>query len=340
MMKSIMMCRLASKRFPLPKQTQLAASSATTSFASTSPFNGEQRRGFATASKQNPKKTVLVLGSSGALGSSVSRYLSRQLGAHVIGADVVAERPADLTGDWELDAFLQLPAQANVTELSVELYSGVQQILNSNPAVHGLDAIVCANGGWHGDPPPVRPLSFDDDDDPEQALSMRAQHVQESAVILQHMINVNLHPVLAASLCAQHCCVPGALVVVMGATAALGPTPGMMGYGVSKAATHHIIQTMGALSTQGLSGKTNAASGIHKSVAAPTVVGILPTTLDTPGNRAAMPAADVSSWTRLPDIAQQVGVWLTQPSLRPHAGSLVKVHPDTTTGEAVFELVR
>lgn len=305
------------------------------------------------------KKTVLVLGSSGALGSSVSRYLSREVGCTVIGADIVPEQPSDFNMDWELDAFLQLPSASaskskkgggaattttpSVTELSVALYEGIQDILarsredngdedgnNDSEVSGGLDAIICANGGWSGDPPVVTSSLYDGLEEQEA----RAQHVRESAAVYDQMLRVNLNPVLAAGLCAQHCCNPGALVVVMGATAALGPTLGMMGYGVSKAATHHVVQTLGAMSTQSMT------KGSHKSPLFPTVVGILPTTIDTPGNRKAMPKANFAQWTRMRHISEQVGNWLTQPSLRPHSGSLVKVHPDSATGGAVFELAR
>jgi hypothetical protein len=51
------------------------------------------------------KQTVLVLGSSGALGSVVSKHLSSQEGMTVVGADVL-EIPTAFTGDWEVSFVL------------------------------------------------------------------------------------------------------------------------------------------------------------------------------------------------------------------------------------------
>ena len=110
----------------------------------------------------------------------------------------------------------------------------------------------------------------------------------------------------------------------------------MMGYGISKAATHHIVQTMGAMSTQSMGKKKQGQASRNF----PAVIGILPTTLDTPSNRRAMPDADFAQWTHPVDISTQIGDWLKTPSLRPAAGSLVKVYTAVGTGQPVFELVR
>ena len=115
----------------------------------------------------------------------------------------------------------------------------------------------------------------------------------------------------------------------MGATAALGPTPGMMAYGISKSAVHHIVQTLG---TKG---------ELVKAVVPATVVAILPSMLDTPANRSHAPeGTDYSRWTKTKDIAEEVGRWITTPDLRPHSGSLVKVFPSKSGKGAVFRLAR
>lgn len=93
-------------------------------------------------------RTALVLGSSGATGSAVARYLSRDLGMKVLGADVM-ELPNDFTMDWELDDIIALPRQADLSDLTVRLVRGVDFFLQGEA---GLDAIVCASGGWEGDP--------------------------------------------------------------------------------------------------------------------------------------------------------------------------------------------
>jgi hypothetical protein len=72
-----------------------------------------------------------------------------------------------------------------------------------------------------------------------------------------------------------------------------------------------------------------------------TVVGILPTTIDTQANRRAMPEGNFEQWTKPSDIAKEIKTWVETPALRPHSGALVKVHPkvDGQAG-AIFELAR
>jgi dihydropteridine reductase len=154
---------------------------------------------------------------------------------------------------------------------------------------------------------------------------------------------MNLYSVASAGYIAQRYMAENGLFVVMGATAALGPTPGMMGYGLSKAAAHHYVQTLGATSGLGVVPKSQRKEsrqlrGDNKYLDTLTVVGILPTTIDTPSNRAAMPKADFAHWTKPSDIAQEIGNWVQTPALRPHSGSLVKVQ--TGPDGSQFHLVR
>lgn len=77
-------------------------------------------------------------------------------------------------------------------------------------------------------------------------------------------------------------------IVHVAARAALEPFPGAAGYIVSKAGLVALIRTL-SIELDG--------SGV-------TVNGVLPTTIDTPANRKAMPAADPSKWARPESIAQ------------------------------------
>jgi NAD(P)-dependent dehydrogenase (short-subunit alcohol dehydrogenase family) len=79
-------------------------------------------------------------------------------------------------------------------------------------------------------------------------------------------------------------------IVHIAARAALEPFPGAAAYIVSKAGLAALIR---ALSTE------LAGSGV-------TVNGVLPSTIDTPANRAAMPEADPSTWVRPESIAQLI----------------------------------
>lgn len=73
-------------------------------------------------------------------------------------------------------------------------------------------------------------------------------------------------------------------------------TVGMIGYGMAKAAVHQLVHSL-----------SQHGSGLPKDT---TVVGILPITLDTPANRAAMAGADFSQWTPLDFVARWVYVYL------------------------------
>jgi 3-oxoacyl-[acyl-carrier protein] reductase len=80
-------------------------------------------------------------------------------------------------------------------------------------------------------------------------------------------------------------------IVHVAARAAVEPFPGAAAYVVSKAGLAALIR---ALATE------LAGSGV-------TVNGILPTTIDTPANRAAMPDADSSKWVKPESIADLIG---------------------------------
>lgn len=85
---------------------------------------------------------------------------------------------------------------------------------------------------------------------------------------------------------------PGGVLTLTGADAALKGTPGMIGYGLAKAAVHQLTKSL-----------AEEKSGLPENS---LVVSILPITLDTPMNRKWMPKADFSTWTSLDFIAEYV----------------------------------
>lgn len=84
----------------------------------------------------------------------------------------------------------------------------------------------------------------------------------------------------------------GGLITLPGAKAGLEGTPGMIGYGMAKAAVHHLTKSLGA-----------PLSGLPQGCVA---LALLPVTLDTPMNRKWMPNADTSQWTPLEFISEFV----------------------------------
>jgi NAD(P)-dependent dehydrogenase (short-subunit alcohol dehydrogenase family) len=114
--------------------------------------------------------------------------------------------------------------------------------------------------------------------------------VETDVSLWQRMMAMNLTSAFLLS----HAVLPSMLerrqgrIVHIAARAGLEPFPGAAAYVVSKAG---LIALIRALSTE-LNG-----SGV-------TVNGVLPSTIDTPANRKAMPAADPSKWVRPESIAQ------------------------------------
>lgn len=80
-------------------------------------------------------------------------------------------------------------------------------------------------------------------------------------------------------------------MVLTGAAAALGPTPDMLAYGISKAAVHHMVRSLSL------------------SMIPVRVRGVLPVTILTQSNRLAMPSADISTWTPATVIADEIIRW-------------------------------
>jgi NAD(P)-dependent dehydrogenase (short-subunit alcohol dehydrogenase family) len=101
----------------------------------------------------------------------------------------------------------------------------------------------------------------------------------------------------------------GGRLVNVGSRAAAVPAGGSIAYTVSKAA-------VGAL-TQALA--------VELGPEAISVNAILPSTIDTPANRAAMPGADFDRWTKPAEIARTI-VWLISPQQTVTSGALIPVY--------------
>ncbi len=155
--------------------------------------NPSAQRFHSTSSTDKDKqKIALVLGSSGVLGSTVARYLSRELGMSVIGADV-CELPNET--DWELDGFVTVPRfeeRPSLGEVTKKLVQGVDAALADDN--ERLDVIICASGGWHGDPKPPKE---------DATLSEIETSALEYGDAIDKMMGMNLYPVVAAGYCAQ-----------------------------------------------------------------------------------------------------------------------------------------
>jgi NAD(P)-dependent dehydrogenase (short-subunit alcohol dehydrogenase family) len=100
-------------------------------------------------------------------------------------------------------------------------------------------------------------------------------------------------------------------IIAIGSRAALEPGAGVGAYSASKAAMVSLIKTVAA---------ENWDAGLTANV-------ILPGTMDTPTNRAAMPGADFSRWVRPANVASLV-VWLASDAGKDITGAAIPVYGD------------
>jgi len=229
-------------------------------------------------------KKVIVYGGGGALGRvCVSKF--KDLNWWVGSIDISVNDSAD--------ANVVVNRDADWVEQETVVLNEVNSLLNGDK----LDAVICVAGGWAGGNAKNNLAKNSD--------LMWRQSVWSSTI--------------SATISANHLNA-GGLLTLTGADAALQGTPGMIGYGLAKAAVHQLTKSLAA-----------EKSGLPDNS---LVVSILPITLDTPMNRKWMPNADFSTWTPLDFVAETFVKW-TNGEQRPQTGSLVRL----VTKESKTDLV-
>ncbi|KAH3785990.1 dihydropteridine reductase-like [Dreissena polymorpha] len=217
---------------------------------------------------------VLVYGGKGALGSViVSSFKAKN---YWVGS-------IDLAPNEQADGNVVVKSGDSWTEQEEDITKGVETLLGD----HKLDAVLCVAGGWAGGNAASKEFI-------KNADAMWKQSVWTSAI--------------AASLAAKHLR-EGGLVTLPGAQPAIAGTPGMIGYGMAKAAVHQLVKSL--------------AAGNSGLPANSTALAMLPVTLDTPMNRKWMPNADHSTWTPLEFVSETFHKWINNEGL-PDSGSLVQ----------------
>ncbi|KAK2713151.1 dihydropteridine reductase-like [Artemia franciscana] len=217
---------------------------------------------------------LIVYGGKGALGNAcVSAFKSKNWWVASIDLAVNDDAHANVlvkpTGSW--------------TDQESQVLSDVATVIGSER----LDAVICVAGGWAGG-------NATHKDFIKNADAMWKQSVWASSI--------------AAAIAAKHL-KEGGFISLPGAAPAVSGTPGMIGYGMAKAAIHQLTKSLAAPDS-GLPANCN-------------VVATLPLTLDTPMNRKWMSAADKSTWTPMDYIVELFVKW-TQGHDRVASGSLVK----------------
>ncbi len=129
--------------------------------------------------------------------------------------------------------------------------------------------------------------------------------------VWQKMINLNLsaaffvvRAVLPAMIEARY-----GRIVAVGSRAGVEPAANLSAYNVSKAGLNTLIHTA-------------ALEGREYGITANVV---MPSTIDTPANREAMPTADFSRWVRPSAIAEQI-LWLSSDEAGDISGALIPVY--------------
>jgi len=98
-------------------------------------------------------------------------------------------------------------------------------------------------------------------------------------------------------------------IIAIASRAAVDPGPGVGAYSASKAALVSLIRTVAM---------ENKDAGVTANV-------ILPGTMDTPGNRKAMPAADVGKWVQPANVAGLI-TWLAGDNGKDINGAVIPIY--------------
>ncbi|KAH8286194.1 hypothetical protein KR054_004004 [Drosophila jambulina] len=227
---------------------------------------------------------VVIYGGKGALGSACVDHFKAN--NYWVGS-------IDLSENEKADVSIVVPRDASWSEQEDAVVCKVGESLSGEK----LDAVICVAGGWAGG-------------NAKKDLAKNADLMWKQSVWTSS---------ISAAVAAQYL-KEGGLLALTGAKPALEGTPGMIGYGMAKAAVHQLTQSLGA-----------EKSGLP---AGSLAVSILPVTLDTPMNRKWMPDADFGTWTPLTEVAGLFQKW-TQGQDRPKTGSLLQL----ITKNGVTELV-
>lgn len=168
--------------------------------------------------------------------------------------------------------------------------AGAARVVEAAVARAGrLDALIHLVGGFAGG----QPVSETSDATWRQMLDLNLNAAF-------YTIRAALPPVLAAG---------RGRIIAVGSRTALEPAAALSAYGVSKAGLVALIRTL-ALELKGTNVTANA---------------VLPSVIDTPANRVAMPGADFSRWVAPEAIAQLI-LWLASDAAATVNGAAVPIY--------------
>jgi len=236
---------------------------------------------------------VLVYGGRGGLGSVVVSSF-KAADWWVLSIDSKANEQADE------NVLVDINPEASWLGQEKEITEKVGEVLSERK----LDSVINVAGGWAG------------------GSANKADFIKNCDLTWRQSVWTST---IAARLASLHLKPSGGLLVLPGADPARGATPGMIGYGLAKAAVHQLTKSLADVPKSGLPEGTG-------------VYAILPVTLDTPMNRKWMPKADTSTWTPLEWVADLMLKWSSSNQDRPNPnGSLVRLVTEKSETKLVLE---
>jgi NAD(P)-dependent dehydrogenase (short-subunit alcohol dehydrogenase family) len=215
--------------------------------------------------------------------------LGRAVVEAFLGQDCQVTVPWIVKAEREELAGLQAEALSDgrlaLIEADIAEESGAAEVAR---AAGQIDVLVCACGGFAGGPP-VHETALEEWD------RMYRMNLRSAAALSRALI-----PGMRAR--------GGGAILLVASQAAHDRPAGLAAYSAAKAGVMVLAETLQ---------KELASDGIR-------VNAVVPTTIDTPANRAAMPDADFAAWTAPAEIAG-VMVWLASDAAASVRGGLIPV---------------
>jgi len=131
---------------------------------------------------------------------------------------------------------------------------------------------------------------------------------EESIGTWERLYSLNLRTCLNTCIAALPHLQPGGRIINIGAMAAVQAAAGMSAYAAAKSCVHRLTESL-------------AVELRQRKI---TVNAVLPSTMDTPQNRLAMPDTDPALWTR-PSAVAEVILFLGSPESQAVSGALIPV---------------
>ncbi|KEP65391.1 UNVERIFIED_CONTAM: 6,7-dihydropteridine reductase [Hammondia hammondi] len=279
------------------------------------------------------RRTILLFGHTGALGGAVAEAFAAAR-YRVIGCSPHARSKRFESGIFSVGgasphATIEIKSESkSLQEQGEQLASELEPLLAAGPPLH---AAICCSGAFA-----CSPVSSEDFLGEAESLirancfpALLCAHT--AAVLFRRCSRANpsrqdtalasQDTALASqdtALASQDTLPPLVVLTGAGSVSATAPTPGMIGYGCSKAFVHHLVRSLAASAAQDESvarERSHLNAEEHKQERLDFMVaGILPVTLDTPANRACMQHVTEeekkNSWTSVEVVAEQLVKWV------------------------------